>query len=71
VSYRRSTNRSLFGTLFLLGLILVLVLLTPFAGIWCINTLFDLNNPYDFTHWGAMMLSYFVLWSGSHGGSKS
>ena len=42
-------------------LALVVLILGPFVGIWVINTLFDLNNPYDFTHWLAVFLAGFAF----------
>jgi hypothetical protein len=52
--------------LVILGIILALALVGPFIGIWVINTLFDLSNPYDLTHWFAMLISgIFVFGGGS------
>ena len=32
---------------------LAAVIFSPFLTIWIINTLFDVDNPYDFKHWFA------------------
>jgi len=64
VSYHRTTS-SLVGFLLTFGVLLTLIIGAPFVGLWCINTLFNVNNPYDFMHWVAMFLScFFVFGSG-------
>lgn len=45
----------------MLLIILVLLVVGPLIGIWVINTLFDLNNPYDLTHWFAVLISGFAF----------
>ena len=55
--------------LFLLAIIVALIVLGPLLGIWVINTLFDVQNPYDFWHWLAVALSGFAF--GFKGSSSS
>jgi hypothetical protein len=40
---------------------LFLIFCGPLIGIWVINTLFDVQNPYDLTHWFAVLISGFAF----------
>lgn len=54
-----------------LGVIILLIILGPLLGIWVINTLFDVQNPYDFWHWLAVALSGFAFgFKGSNSSSS-
>jgi len=59
-------ERKMKATLFPVLLVFVIVLLTagPFVTIWSINTLWDVSNPYDFTHWFAAAVLEFALTGG-------
>jgi hypothetical protein len=42
--------------LLIVAIAVVAVIFCPLLTIWCINTLWDVNNPYDFIHWLAAVL---------------
>tara|TARA_Y100000114_G_C11658264_1_gene277724 strand:- start:125 stop:307 length:183 start_codon:yes stop_codon:yes gene_type:complete len=42
-------------------LMLVLVAILPLAGIWSLNTLFDLSIQYGFANWSAMLFLMLVF----------
>jgi len=50
--------------------IVVAVLMVPFLMIWCINTLWDMDNPYNFAHWFAALCVGGGLFGGSLLGGK-
>jgi len=57
--------------LFIMILLFVfLIVIGPLIGIWVINTLFDLQNPYDLTHWFAVLISGFAFGSSSTSSSS-
>lgn len=44
------------GCFLILLLAAVVIAFGPLLTIWCINTLWDMSNPYDFWHWLAALL---------------
>jgi hypothetical protein len=48
---------------FLALLVLILALLTPFATLWALNTLFHLNAAYSFINWLATVILIITLQS--------
>ena len=43
-------------------IILIALVVGPLVGIWTINTLFDVNNPYDLPHMFAVICAGVFLW---------
>lgn len=50
-------------------IVLAVLIALPFGVIWSINTLFNINNPYDFEHWIAVVFILILL--AIPGGSNS
>ncbi len=48
---------------FLALLVLILAMLTPFATLWALNTLFNLNAAYTFLNWLATVILIITLQS--------
>ena len=49
---------------FVIVLAILVIIFAPFLGIWCINTMWDVNNPYDFWHWlAAFVMSGALGWA--------
>lgn len=56
--------------LILLLVIVAFFILWPFVLIWNINVLFDLDNPYNFTHWFAALIAMLFFVGGSSSSSS-
>jgi hypothetical protein len=66
-------NRGSVSLIVLLALCLAAagIVFLPFLTIWCVNTLWDMNNPYDFTHWfAALCIGAGLFGSGTARGRK-
>jgi len=48
-------------SIIVVGLILLVFGVLPTALLWCVNTLFNTNNPYDITHWFAALLFLIIM----------
>jgi hypothetical protein len=55
----------------IVAVVVAAIIFCPLLTIWCINTLWDVNNPYDFWHWLAALLVGGSVLGALFGGSSS
>ena len=61
----------IFGGVGILLVVAVLVLLSPFAVIWSLNTLFGLTIGYTFKNWLAVEVIWCLFTAGARGSNRS
>jgi len=47
-----------FGAVGLIALVVIIIIVGPFLGVWAINTLFNTNTAYTFWTWLAALLFF-------------
>lgn len=70
--FKRKNNKMKFAGCIVVAVLVVLaaIILVPLLMVWSINTLFNVQNPYDFIHWLAALVLIALLAGSSQASVK-